>query len=293
MKKISLLVALAGLFVFAGCNNGSKASSDPTFTWDSNSKFAEMEIGKNMDGVISVSIPGGLTAFTVTATIPNKLVGMAEQLISISSNKANESQLVFDFIQDAKTVSSLKSFASVTAGTKGFKMDFSKFLDALIGTADVANASRFVFKLHVEDAAGLKKDCQVSFKWTSAPSFTVSGKSTYELGSKEDLVVKITAPGKVEKLTLTFAGSTEALDYLRKRIGNSNSAEIAGNATYAEALGFKNLNIANQTAVNLDFKDLIDDLTYEVTKASTTTVTIKVDDALGKSGEQVITFVKK
>jgi phosphate acetyltransferase len=123
-------------------------------------------------------------------------------------------------------------------------------------------------------------------------SFSTKGSASHEVVDK---VVEATKLAKELDPTLKIDGELQADAALVPSVGQKKApgSEIAGNANYAEALGFKNLTIANQTAVNLDFKDLIDDLTYEVTKASTTTVTIKVDDVLGKSGEQVITFVKK
>lgn len=290
MKKI-LLFAAAALALVA-CGKGSKDNVAPQFTWESNAKFAEMEIGKNMDAVITANVPGGVTVLTVTATIPTKLVGMAEQLIGISANKANESLLVFDFIKDGKCASSLRSFVSVSSGTSSFKMDFSKLLDALIGSAELPNGAKFTFKVHVEDGNENKKDCQALFKWTAGPTFEVKGSTPYELGSGNELAVNITAPGKIEKLTISFTGAEQALSYVKKRMGGSTSVDIASNADVATALGLPT-NTANATSAKLDFAELLKDLSYEVSVPSTTTITVKVEDVLGKTAEQALSIVKK
>ena len=290
MKKL-FYTALAVLF-FSFCGHGGRLNADLSLSCAGVFSFTSMEISKDMDAVITAEVPGGVSVFTVTASIPVKLVGMAEQYISIAGNKSDESQLVFDFIQDAKTSSSLKSFAGVAAGAKSVKMDFAKLIDALIGTADVANASRFTFKIHVEDASGSKKDTQVIFRWTSAPSFTLTGDLEYELGSKNTLVLDIEAPGKVEKLTLTFEGPESALSYIKKRTGGAASVDIVANASAADFLGFPT-QLADQTKVKLDFASIIKNLEAEVSEASTTTVTVKVDDKLGKSSEMKLYLIKK
>lgn len=301
MKKFSLMAALLGLLAVAGCggNGSTKDELKPSFIWESNPNFAQMEIGKNMDAVVTAEVPGGVAILTVKANIPTKLVGMAEQMIGISANKQGD-ELVFDLIQDktANTALTREGFTSVSSGAQSFRMDFSKLLDAIIGKAEVPNGAVFQFTVNVEDRSGNKASRQTKFHWTAAPAFTLTGPNPYTLtkGTKEPLIVEVTAPGKIESFTITFGGASAAEEILtdikNRTSGETNVVDLIHDTDAAKALKLPT-NLANQTTARLDFSSWVQEMwSYSVNKASTTEVVFEVEDVLGKVSKLEVLLVK-
>ena len=300
MKKLTFVTALLGLLALTSCG-GSGSSKDnlhPVFTWEGNPRYAVMEIGKNMDGVVTADVPGGVAVLTVTAKIPTKLVGIAEQMIGISANKQNDA-LVFDLIQDktANSALSSKGFTSVSSGSQSFKMDFSKLLDAVIGAAEVPNGAEFKFTVHLEDRSGNKKDITAHFRWTAAPSFTLAeGQDPFylEQGTTKKLIVTVDVPGKIETFTVTFGGNNadeEILKYIKNRAGGSPVVDLIHNPDAATTLKWP-ANLAKATSAKLDFSDMVQSWSFDA-KPSITDVTFHVEDLLGKTSDFKIQLIKE
>lgn len=302
MKKLTFVTALLGLLALTGCGGTGSSKDDllPVFTWEGNPRYAVLEIGKNMDGVVTADVPGGVAVLTVTAKIPTKLVGMAEQMIGISANKQGD-VLVFDLIQDktANSALSSKGFTSVSSGSQSFKMDFDKLLKAVIGSAEVPSGAEFKFTVHLEDRSGNKKDFTAHFRWTAAPSFALTGQSPYllEKGTKEKLIVEVTAPGKIESFTVSFGGgsaASEILTDIRNRTQDGSTVvDLINDPDAATALKLPT-NLAKATSAKLDFSTWCQEQwSYNVQKTSITVVTLHVEDVLGKSSEFEVQLIKE
>lgn len=295
MKRFSVMAALLGILTLAGCGNGSKQSAAPSFSWDSNAY--DNEIGKSMKATLTANVPGGVADFKLTATtIPTELVGMSQQFIG---NSANKSSLVFDFIHDAKTISSLKSFASVSEGATSVKMDFSKLLWTLIGEATLKDGSAFTLRVHIEDAAGNAKDFDAKFQWTSEPVFTTTGgKASYVLGEDKTVVVDVQVFAKgANTFTVTFGGNNAApyiLNEIKNRtVGNKLVVDLVNDSAACEQLGYPLVSKTAKQKYSIDFSEQVKRWAIDAQANTSTEISFAVEDVLGKTATQKITLVKK
>ena len=295
MKKY-LIFALAALLL-AGCQKNNRDNSQkPVITWEANEKFSEMEIARDMDAKVTLSVPEGVASFKIEMNIPSTLIGLANKMISLASNKGTTSRPpVLDLVNDATAASELARIAFLSGAPKtgtSFTLDFAHLLEYLAGDSVMENASKFSFALSLMDQAENTLSKNVRFNWTSAPE-TVFNPENAEVNLKAtspSLTMAVTAPGKLAKVTLTFdsldGGKADSgiINYIKSFTKGDAVLDLVENASVAKALGLPSgADVKDKTRLSIDFSSLLFALALQASEeGSNTLLVIELEDALGK-----------
>lgn len=300
MKK--LILCTAAVLAVLACQKAPAVdnSTKPTVEWDANTTFSEMEISESMNAVVTVKFPEKVSAFRVSlTTLPVELIGVANQIISTSANKASGSKAgVLDLLEDASAAQKLQQmgFAGVVGANlknaTSCKLDFAKLIAALSSGTPLDNQTKFSFTIDVVDNAGnkLSKNNVIRFNWTSAPDIVSDFSFPYTLskGTTEKLVLNIDAQGKIGGITLQYEGDGDPgiQAWIKNRNNNSTLIDLMAENT-ATAFGLpKVADLKDKVNVALDLTSFMTNCSYEVTKKGTTLpLTVKVVDNLGKEVE--------
>ena len=297
MKRMTLLaVAVLSLLALGACQQ-KKESAKPT--WGS-APLKSVELGDNMEGKVTVSVPAGVASFTVTLTeLPVELVGLVNRCIGITANRATSTKAgVLDLVGDSALASSeiARFFTPVGAklgGATSVTLDLGGCLMYLMSGNDLATGTRFVMDLSLTDKEGNTATQQESFRWTQAPNYNVKGNNPCELTSSVGtLSVDLLVPGKLKALTMSFGGdkaSAFILNYVKNRNEQKTTVDLMGPA--AENFGFTAAN-AKATTVKLDFTALVKSWSFDAEANTTTVITLHAEDVLGKSGDLELKLVK-
>lgn len=296
MKRMTLMaVMVLSLLAFGACQQ-KKESAKPT--WGATA-LRSVELGDNMEGKVTVSVPAGVASFTVTLTeLPVELVGLVNRCIGITANRASATKAgVLDLVGDTALASSeiARFFTPVGAkltGATSVTLDLGGCLMYLMEGNDLATGTRFVVDLSLTDKEGNTATQQNSFRWTQAPYYTVTGSNPCELTSSVGaLSVELLVPGKLKALTMSFGGdkaSAFILNYVKNRNEQSTTVDLMGAA--ADHFGFSAS--ANATTVKLDFSALVKSWSFDVEASTVTVITLHAEDVLGKSGDLELKLVK-
>ena len=296
MKRMILLaVAVLSLLALGACQQ-KKESAKPT--WGS-AALKSVELGDNMEGKVTVSVPAGVASFTVTLTeLPVELVGLVNRCIGVTANRASSSKAgVLDLVEDSALASSeiARFFTPVGAkmsGATSVTLDLGGCLMYLMSGNDLPTGTRFVLDLSLTDKEGNTATQQEILRWTQAPYYQVTGSNPCELTTTVGtLSVDLMAPGKLKVLTMSFGGdkaSAFILNYVKNRNEQNTTVDLLGAA--AENFGFSAS--AKATSVKLDFTALVKSWSFDVEANTTTVVTLHAEDALGKSGDLELKLVK-
>ena len=303
MRKY-FLIALAVL-LFAGCQKNSQNNAQkPSISWKDNEDFSEMEITTEMHSTVSLSVPEGVSSFQISLSIPSTLVGIANKMIGISTNKGTASKSpVFDLVNDATAVSALTKLGFLhgnpAVGTE-FILNFAYLVSELYSGSILDNASKFVFAISLKDKADQNLSKTVRFNWTSAPSivFDPVGRIVDLNADSPALVMNISAPGKIAKASMKFsnlAGAPNAdtegiLAYIKSFTKNGFEVDLIENAAAARGLDLPyGSQVKDQTQLTIDCSDLLFALSLQACdKDIETVITIFVQDALGKSVQEYV-----
>ena len=293
MKKY-LLIAVAALLLM-DCQKPADNTQKPSVTWQANDNFSEMEIMKDMDAKVAFSVPEWVSTFQITLSIPNTLVGIANKMIGVSSNKGTASKSpVLDLVNDATAVSSLTKIGFLSGSPKNstsFSLNFTKLLEELASDSILDNASKFIFAISLSDKAGNTLSKDVRFNWTSGPEVVLDPDWLIDLTAGEpSLTMNITAPGKISKVTVGFhgliGGSPDAgiISYIQSYTKGEPVVELVENATIAKGLSLPNgSDVKDKTQLKIDFSALLLSLSIQAKdKGSQTVMGVNVEDALGK-----------
>jgi hypothetical protein len=296
MKKI-LILTMAALALFS-CGKKNGPSTRPMISWEGNSSFAEQEIGTALDAKVAVSFPEGIGTLQIKcSTVPAEIKGIISPWIGTYANKA---QLLLDLQADTQVASIFKSKGYANPVGDGLKtatsctIDFGKLTQDLTEGQVLAANSKFVFDLTLTDAKGTSVNRSVKFRFTPAPMFPNDAPSSYALeqGDTRTLEWKIEIPGKAEAFTIDFSGAKAdngILSYIKKRNDNKTTIDLIDNANVKSAFDLDPV-AKGATSTTLKLTNLMKNLGYEATIGSSTTVTFRVVDQLGKESIHVLTL---
>lgn len=299
MKKI-LILTLAALSLFS-CNKQGGPSTRPMISWEGNSSFAEQEIGSALDAKVAVSFPEGLGATGILqikcSTVPAEIKGIISPWIGINANKAT---LILDLQADEKLASTFKSKGYASPVGDALKtatscnIDFGKLAQDLTEGQVLAANSKFVFDLTLTDAKGISVNRSVKFRFTPAPTFPNDVPSAYVLEKNDTRTVewKIDIPGKAEAFTIDFSGAKAdngILNYIKNRNDSKTTIDLIDNANVKAAFDLDPVS-KGATSTTLKLTNLLKNLGYEASNGSSTTVTFRIVDQLGKESIHVLTL---
>lgn len=305
MKRFAyILAAVLLLGTLAACHKDKSApapSTVPTITWEANANFATQEISPVLDATISVSAEEGISSLAITVKqMPVELIGIVNAWISVDNNKGTSSKAPkLDLLKDSKVIGQLldgKVIASApVGGATACSLDLARLIDMMTKDQLLANKSKFSFEITVTDSEDRPVSKTATFNWTSAPEIALSQETvTITKGWNTDVKATITAEGKIASLTVSFGGTSADrafLAWVRKRtVEGKSGVELVSEAEAASALGFPSADaVSGKTAVTLNFKELLNQVSYELTSAaSTTEMTVTVVDQLQKSTSAII-----
>ena len=293
MKKY-FLIALAALLLVGCQKNNQDSSQKPSIAWQANDSFSEMEIVKDMDAKLALSVPEGVSSFQITLSIPSTLVGVANKMIGNSSNKGTAGkEPVMDLVNDATASSALTQMGFLSGSPKtgtAFTLDFTKLLEELASDSPLDNASKFSFRISVTDKAQNTLSKDVRFNWTSGPEVELTSNNSlpYSLvrGGSEALVIKVTAFGKIAGLTFSLENCTDEgiLNYIKRRSGTSSAVIDLMNESTSSAFNLPAAkDLKGKTSVELTLTSLMQNFSYEASSTGTSmSFVVKVADELGK-----------
>ena len=300
MKRLALFVFAAVLL--AGCKQPIDLES-PSIEWASNPSFAQQELGTGLDGTVTLTAPGKIESVSLTLGLGNYSL-LANQYISISSNKSTSGKLpVFDVIDDS-SVSSYLNKLGMTAGT-GLRgktvgtLDIVALMENLLNGQVIENNSNFSVELKLTDQGGKSVSKTAKFHYTAAPEISWTGNTNFDIvdltnsGSKPSKV-RINAAGKIEGLTVTleYGGAPELATYVQNRTSDRGLViDLINDEGVADAFKFPTAkSIQGKTEAVLDFSFMYD-LAYDLS-ASTSVFTVKATDKNGKSTSAQLKFKK-
>ncbi len=310
MKKILYALAAFALVLGACKKNVPDDPTKPSFAWADNAGFAQMEISENMSSVISVDVPNGLNAFTITfRTVPDGFYRVLNQEISIQANKGTSTKpCVYDIVSDGTLAAWLNtegalSPASNLLNVKSLRLDIGRLLWAKYGDDAHENGDSFTLELYVKDANGNELRKTASFRWTSAPevSFNGIGAITYLDSDKdfEGASVAIEANGKIDGIILKFEGENadpNIIKYINTSAKVENGVvDLADNSgKAAKGLGLitgTSADFIGKTSFSLNLSSLLFNLCMQSEDSRSTLMTVEVTDQLGKTSSQSVMLV--
>ena len=304
MKRILLFSALLASALVSSCNPNTDPEL-PSVSWASNPKFAQMELAPEADGNISINAPGGFESITLTLGLGTYNL-VANPYISTSANKGSGTKApILDIIDDAESAKFLNGLGMASGtGLRGktlTTLDLVAIIEKLLVGQEISNNTSFTIDITILDKNANSITKSARFHFTSAPSFSWDGNKGFEIVdiTKDDFnayKVKISAPGKVDKLNIILDSSADA--ELIKKIQNRTTGgmltiDLVNDEKVASE--FKNWfptgsNVTGKSDVTLDFsfmKDWRSDL-----GPSTNVFTIYVQDANKKSATTQVKFKK-
>ena len=310
MKKILLALAAVALILGACKKNVPEDPTKPTFTWNDNDSFAQMEITENMSSVIAVDVPNGLNSFTITfRVVPDGFYRVLNQEISIQANKGTSTTpCVYDIISDGTLASWLNTKGALSPATnllnaKSLRLDIGRLLWAKYGDDAHENGDRFDLELYVKDANGNELRKTASFRWTSAPEITFNGVGAiiYLDSDKsfDDASVAIESNGKIDGIVLKFDGDNADPNIINY-INTSAKVEAgvvdlaANNGKAAKGLGLitgTSADFIGKTSFSLNLSSLLFNLSNQSEDSRSTNMTVEVTDQLGKTSKQTVILV--
>ena len=231
---------------------------------------------------------------------------VANPYISVSTNKGSGSKSpILDIIDDPESVSLINSLG-MAAGT-GLRgktlttLDLIAILEKLLKGQELSNNTSFTIDINILDQNANSLTKTAKFHFTSAPSFTWDGNKSFEIVdiNSDDFnayKIRINAPGKVDKLTITLDSSADA--ELIKKIKNRTTGGVLTIDLVNDekvATEFKNWfpsggSVMGKTDLTLDFsfmKDWRSDI-----GSSTNVFTIFVQDVNAKTSNTQVKFMK-
>ena len=291
MKKY-FLIALAALLLVGCQKNNQDSSQKPSIAWQANDSFSEMEIVKDMDAKLALSVPEGVSSFQITLSIPSTLVGIANKMFATYKGTASKSPVI-DLVYDATAVSALTKIGFLSGSPKtgtAFTLDFTKLLEELTSDSPLDNASKFSFRISVTDKAQNTLSKDVRFNWTSGPEVELTSNNSlpYSLvrGGSEALVIKVTAFGKIAGLTFSLENCTDEgiLNYIKRRSGTSSAVIDLMNESTSSAFNLPAAkDLKGKTSVEITLTSLMQNFSYEASSTGTSmSFVVKVADELGK-----------
>lgn len=295
-RRMTLMTAalLSVLCLMTGC--AKKNNAKPLW---SSTPLKNVELGDNVEGKVTVSVPAGVESFTATLTeLPVELIGLVNRCIGIPANRATAVKPgMLDLVSDATLPNSeigrfFTPVGSKMSGATTATLDLGGCFMYLMENNEIPTGTRFVVDLSLTDKEGNSTDQQESFRWTEAPRFTVTGNNPCQLNtSGVTLSVDITVPGKLKVLTMDFGGAKASqviLGYVKNRNDQKTTVDLLGSS--AANFGFSVS--ANVTAAKLDFSALAKSWSFDVESSTTTIITLHAEDALGKTGDVELKLVK-
>ena len=304
MKKIAIAAALVLLTVFAvSCKKEKKPADDsaPTIECEANASFAEFELVDNMNADVVVNSKQGLKTVTIKFTTFPPIMGngFINTNISIKANQGTSSSLpTLDLVDDATALawvkgmnlfsnSSLQNATTVT-------FHFDRLVNAMLHSQTLENNNKLAFKLTVTDVDDQSVSKTLTFHFTAAPEITIKNQSFV-----------IDAPGKIEKAVLLVSKlSTTLTNKLTGPVYNGVAKEngieldLINNATAVDKLATFNVSTGSklnaETKATIDLSKFISDMVMEEIATDAAygdhTFTLTIQDALGKSATEVITY---
>jgi len=277
----------------------------PSVSWGSNPKFSQMELAPGADGSVSVSVPGGLESLTLGIGLGSFNL-VVNPYISVSGNKGSGTKTpILDVIDDPESASLLTSLGIAAGpGLRGktlTTLDLIAIIEKLLKGQEISNNTSFTIDINILDKNANSVTKTARFHYTSAPSFTWDGNKNFDIvdimsDSFNAYKVKINAPGKVDKLTVTLENGADG--ELVKKIQNRTTGGLLVIDLVNDekaATEFKNWfpsgsGVTGKTDLTLDFsfmKDWRSDL-----GSSTNVFTIYVEDANAKTASAQLKFGK-
>ena len=304
MKRTILVTMILAAALVCSCKKDGRAGA-PSVTWAANSNFATMEMAPAADGAVSLNAPGAFESITLTLGLGD-LNLTANPYIGVSANKSSgsKSNPVFDVIDDS-TVASFLQGLGMTAGT-GLRgktiatLDLLTILEKLIEGQPLSNNTNFTIAIDILDQNGKSFSKTAKFHYTSAPSFSWDGNSSFDAvdlnSTKMACKVKVSAPGKIARLTVTLepgADSRVTSNVKNRTASSSTVIDLVNDEKAAE--NFEKYfpagkGVTDKTDVTLDFAFMYDwapDM-----QSSTNVFTIFVEDQNAKTASTIVKFTK-
>ena len=230
---------------------------------------------------------------------------LANPYIGVSSNKGSgKNSPVFDIIDDSTVASFLQKLGmSAGSGLRGktvANLDLVEILESLIEGQPVQNNTNFTMRIDLKDQAGNSKSATAKFHFTSAPTFTWDANpafSTVDLNeSKIACKIRVTAPGKIDKLTVTLenGADNQLVSYIKNRTtGETTVLDLVNDEKLSQSFSTyfpSGSAVAGKTELLMDFGFMYTTM-YDM-GASTNVFTIKAVDKNGKENTVQAKFKK-
>lgn len=304
MKK-NFRIIFAALLAACAFSCSKPVNPDlPTIEWPSNTSFAQLELAPGADGAITLSAPGKIDVLTITLGLGDYVL-LANTYIDVSSNKGlGKNSPVFDVIDDSKVAAFLQRLGmSAGSGLRGktvANLDLVKILETLIEGQPVQNNTGFTMKIDLMDQAGNAKSATARFHFTSAPAFVWDGNAAFATvdlnAAKIPCKLRLTAPGKIEKLTVTLENGAD------NRVVSNIKNRTTGEVTVMDLVNDENVAkyfsqffptgtaVSGKTELLMDFGFMFD---WAPDMGSSTNVfTIRATDMNGKETTAQVKFKK-
>lgn len=308
MKRIVRFLTVAAiLLVAASCSQ--RDTLLPSAKWETNSRFATVDITNPMDADITYSVPEGLSSFTLTwVKYPTFLLAVLNDKVGLTKNKgtASSPSVVYAPMEDTAVASYFASIGmtGIRPGVKSFVFSFSRLINDLIAKYPEAIAAGdiFTFELALVDASGNEITNTASFRYLGVPTVYFDPE-TVDLGVDTGCKLYLTAPGKVAELTLTVSSSNENINsWFSKRSSTYSAAspviDLVNDADAKEYLStylpVGNSIVGSAKSMVFDLSGLMKEMKLEIgsQNSSGNTITLSVTDQLGWSNEATVTFNK-
>lgn len=304
MKRVSKIVLAALLAVLAFSCKKPVNPDLPTINWASNPNFSQQELAPGLDGAISISAPGKIDLLSITFGLGDYTI-LANPYIGVSSNKgAGSKSPVFDIVDDPTVASFLQSLGmsggSSLRGKTLANLNLVDILETLIKGQLVQNNTSFTMKIDLKDQAGNSTSATAKFHFTSFPEFIWEANpafGTVDLNAAPIACkIKVTAPGKIEKLTVTLENGADntLVSYIKNRTtGETLVIDLVNDEKVASS--FKTYfpsgsAVSGKTELLMDFGFMYTTM-YDM-GASTNVFTLKAVDKNGKETTGQIKFKK-
>ena len=305
MKRFIAALAIITVMipVLSSCKKDKKNKGDnaPKITWEANSKFSTVEISNDMDAVIVVAAPEGIDVLQIEATVPITMVGIINQYIEISANKATSSHAtaILDLLDDNTVGTKFRSQGIASNGGSALKgknqvtLNLGKFIQLLTADQEIENTT-FKFKINLTDEEGKSTTKTATFHWTPGPMITVPSDPVNINTASPVCKIEVKADGKIADLDITPSGDSAIINLVKSRTSNGEATiHLCSDAKAESGLSLPAISkIKNQTKVTIDLGGMLS-LFGAVATASESKLTIVATDANGKTYNTTITLVKE
>ena len=319
MKRFLTIVLFGAaiLAVVPSCKKeGGKTSTLPKITWETNEKFAQVEVKPSMEAQVKVTAPNKIEALTITIGLPSPdYIGAVNPFIGINANKgssASKKDPVLDFVSDASVVAKMAEIGlPAGAGVEGREevtLNLAKLINFLLEVGDPVNNSSFRFTIKVVDGEQKEVSKTAVFHFTSGPELAWKANATHkvvELNTSKitDCVVTVTAPGKIAAATIKVNSPSAALisdvnTYITTTSVTEPVVDLIDDEKAVTA--FRNVfnmatgdQLKGKTALDLNLNAFVNSMPYKVssTPGVKHTLTLTVTDENEKSEELKMEFV--